>query len=217
MNSLVPIFQGVIEWIYGFTGDYGAAIVVLTLVIRMILIPVNILQRRQVEKQREVRREAEKIKEKFKKNERKQQEELQKLYERKGLGMGSCFMSFLQLPIMISLYNAIRICAVAGTTTVLLPWVSSLLLRDRTLFLPITTLVVQILPQTYPYIRLFQGLNLQKSSLSMLLVLLLTNSMFVFVIPAGVGLYYLVSGMFTAAEQFIYNIIDVYRQRAVNI
>lgn len=217
MNSLVPIFQGVIEWIYGFTGDYGAAIVVLTLVIRMILIPVNILQRRQVEKQREVRREAEKIKEKFKKNERKQQEELQKLYERKGLGMGSCFMSLLQLPIMISLYNAIRICAVAGTTTVLLPWVSSLLLRDRTLFLPITTLVVQILPQTYPYIRLFQGLNLQKSSLSMLLVLLLTNSMFVFVIPAGVGLYYLVSGMFTAAEQFIYNIIDVYRQRAVNI
>lgn len=217
MNSLVPIFQGVIEWIYGFTGDYGAAIVVLTLVIRMILIPVNILQRRQVEKQREVRREAEKIKEKFKKNERKQQEELQKLYERKGLGMGSCFMNLLQLPIMISLYNAIRICAVAGTTTILLPWVSSLLLRDRTLFLPITTLVVQILPQTYPYIRLFQGLNLQKSSLSMLLVLLLTNSMFVFVIPAGVGLYYLVSGMFTAAEQFIYNIIDVYRQRAVNI
>lgn len=217
MNSLVPIFQGVIEWIYGFTGDYGAAIVVLTLVIRMILIPVNILQRRQVEKQREVRREAEKIKEKFKKNERKQQEELQKLYERKGLGMGSCFMSLLQLPIMISLYNAIRICAVAGTTTILLPWVSSLLLRDRTLFLPITTLVVQILPKTYPYIRLFQGLNLQKSSLSMLLVLLLTNSMFVFVIPAGVGLYYLVSGMFTAAEQFIYNIIDVYRQRAVNI
>ena len=217
MNSLVPIFQGVIEWIYGFTGDYGAAVVVLTLVIRMILIPVNILQRRQVEKQREVRREAEKIKEKFKKNERKQQEELQKLYERKGLGMGSCFMSLLQLPIMISLYNAIRICAVAGTTTILLPWVSSLLLRDRTLFLPITTLVVQILPKTYPYIRLFQGLNLQKSSLSMLLVLLLTNSMFVFVIPAGVGLYYLVSGMFTAAEQFIYNIIDVYRQRAVNI
>ena len=108
MNSLVPIFQGVIEWIYGFTGDYGAAIVVLTLVIRMILIPVNILQRRQVEKQREVRREAEKIKEKFKKNERKQQEELQKLYERKGLGMGSCFMSLLQLPIMISLYNATR-------------------------------------------------------------------------------------------------------------
>lgn len=217
MNSLVPIFQSVIEWIYGFTGDYGAAIVVLTLVIRMILIPVNVLQRRQVERQREVSREAEKIKEKFRKNERKQQEELQKLYERKGLGMGSCFMSLLQLPIMISLYNAIRICAAAGTTTVLLPWVSSLLLRDRTLFLPITTLVVQMLPQLYPYIRLFRELNLQKSSLSMLLVLLLTNSMFVFVIPAGVGLYYLVSGMFTAAEQFIYNIIDVYRQRAVNI
>ena len=217
MNILISIFQSVIEGIYGFTGDYGAAIVVLTLVIRMILIPVNILQRRQAERQREVRGEAEKIKEKFKKNERKQQEELQKLYERKGLGMGSCFISLLQLPIMISLYNAIRICAAAGTTTVLLPWVSSLLLRDRTLFLPIATLMVQMLPQFYPYIRLFRELNLQKSSLPMLLIPLVTNSIFVFVIPAGVGLYYLVSGMFTATEQFIYHLVDTYRLKRVHV
>ena len=217
MNILVLIFQSAIEWIYGFTGDYGAAIVVLTLVIRMILIPVNILQRRQVERQREVSREAEKIREKFKKDERKQQEELQKLYEKQGLGMGSCFMILLQLPIMISLYNAIRISAAVGTTTVLLPWVSSLLLRDRTLFLPITTLVVQMLPQLYPYIRLFRELNLQKSSLPMLLIFLFTNRMFVFVIPAGVGLYYLVSGMFTAAEQFIYHLVDTYRLKTVHV
>lgn len=217
MNILVLIFQSAIDWIYEFTGDYGAAIVVLTFVIRMSLIPVNVLQHRQIERQRTVNREAEKIREKFKKDERKQQEELQKLYEKQGLGMGSCFMSLLQLPIMISLYNAIRISAEVGTTTVLLPWVSSLLLRDQTLFLPITTLVIQMLPQLYPYIRLFRELNLQKSSLSMLLIFLFTNSMFVFVIPAGVGLYYLVSGVFTAVEQFVYHLVDTYRLKKVHV
>lgn len=45
----------------------------------------------------------------------------------------------------------------------------------------------------------------------MLLILLLSNGMFVFVIPSGLCLYYLVSGIFTAAEQFVYNLLSVHK------
>lgn len=214
MNVLVSIFQSVLEFIYGVTGDYGVSIVMLTLLIRTILVPINIRQRRQMEKQREISKEAEKIKEKFRKNEQRKQEELQKFYQKQGPGIGGCLLSLLQLPIIICLYNAIRITVTVSSTTVILPWISSLLLRDPTLFLPIATLVVQVLPQVYPYIQLFQGLELQKSSFPMVLVLLFSNGLFVFAIPAGVGLYYLVSGIFIAAEQFIYNLYAVYKPKA---
>ncbi|MDO4321858.1 MAG: membrane protein insertase YidC [Lachnospiraceae bacterium] len=201
----------VIEWIYSFSGDYGVAIVLVTVCIRTLLIPLNIQQRKQMKRQQEISGEAERLKEKYKKNPQKMEEELQKLYQEKGFGTAGCLMSFVQAPIMLCLYNGIRLISAAGATTVLLPWVSSLLLRDQKMILPAATLIVQLLPQLYPYIRYFKELELQKMSVPMMLAMLAVNSTFVFVIPSGVGLYYFVSGLFHAAEQLAVNLWDVRR------
>lgn len=87
----------VIEWIYSFSGDYGVTIVLVTAVIRMLLIPLNIQQRKQMRRQQETGREAEKLKEKYKKNP-------QKLYQERGYGLSGCLMNFVQVPIMVGLY-----------------------------------------------------------------------------------------------------------------
>lgn len=206
MDFLVQIFKQVMDGIYEVCGDYGVAVVVVTVVIRLLLLPFSIKQRRQMRQQQEIGREVELLKRKYKNQQEKLEQELRKLYQEKGTGMGSCLLSILQFPIMLCLYNSIRLIAAAGTATVLLPWVSSLLVRDKTCILPAATVIIQLLPQTYPYIRYFKGLNLQKMSMPMILTVALTNSMFVFIIPSGVGLYYLVSGLFTAAEQLVFHI-----------
>lgn len=211
MDFFVQILRQAIEWIYGFCGDYGIAIVLITAAIRVLLLPLNIRQRKQMRKQQEIAGEAEALREKYKNQQQKLNEELGKLYQEKGTGMGSCLVSFLQFPIMMCLYNGIRLTAAAGAATVLLPWVSSLLVRDRTMILPIATLAVQLLPQTYPYIRYFRALNLQKMPVQMILILLLTNSMFAFAIPSGIGLYYFASGLFTAVEQLAVYMFSVRR------
>lgn len=199
---------------YSFTGDYGVAIALITVVVRALLVPLNVKQRAQMQKQQEISGEAEKLKEKYKNNPQKMNEELQKLYQEKGIGGLGCLLNFIQLPVMMCLYNGIRLTAAAGTATVLLPWVSSLLMRDQTLILPAATLMIQFLPQTYPYIRYFRELNLQKMTLPMALTLLFANSMFVFMIPSGVGLYYFVSGLFTAVEQLVVHVLAVRRMAA---
>ncbi len=210
------IAQGIrqtIEWIYSFCGDYGVAIVLLTITIRVLMVPLSVQQRKQMKKQQELSAQMEELKRKYKKNPQKQNEELQKLYQEKGIGGAGCLLSFLQFPVMLGLYHGIQMIEASGTT-VLLPWVSSLLLRDTTLLLPVATLVVQFLPQTYPYIRHFQALGLQKMSWKVVLMMLALNSTFVFVIPSGVGLYYFVSGVFTAAEQLVMNLRGTQRQPA---
>ncbi len=213
MESLAQIFGEIINGLYGVTGDYGVAIVLITLGIRSCMIPLNIKQRKQMKKQREISRQVEALKVKYGKDQDKLNKELQKLYQEQGTGMGSCILPFLQLPIMLGLYNAIRMISVAGATTILLPWVGSILMKDQLFILPIVTILIQLLPQIYPYLSFFKTLDLQKTSGSTICFLLLSNSIFAFMIPSGVGLYYLVSGLFVATEQFVVNLLEVRGKR----
>ena len=76
------IAQGIrqtIEWIYSFCGDYGVAIVLLTITIRVLMVPLSVQQRKQMKKQQELSAQMEELKRKYKKNPQKQNEELQKL------------------------------------------------------------------------------------------------------------------------------------------
>ena len=215
MEILAQIFETMINGIYDFTGDYGVAIVVITLIIRACMVPLNIKQRTQMKKQKEISVQIEQLKAKYGKNQKKLNEEMQKVYEKNPTGISGCILPFLQLPVMYGLYQAIRMVAMAGATTVLLPWVASILMRDHMLILPIATLFVQILPQTYPYLRFFKDLELQKASVPSIAVILLTNSLFVFALPSGLGLYYFVSGLFTAFEQLIVNLVEVRKRKGV--
>jgi len=89
-------------------------------------------------------------------------------------------------------------------TSVLLPWISSLLLSDGTGILPIGTLILQVLPMLFPYIPCFKKKQMQKTPMGTILMILIMNGMFVFMIPSGVGLYYFVSSLFTVLEQVIF-------------
>lgn len=213
MEILAQSFGEIIKFLYEITGDYGVAIVLITIGIRSCLIPLNIKQRKQMKKQKEISRQAEALKVKYGKNQKKLEQELQKLYQEQGTGIGGCILPFLQLPIMIGLYNAIRMVSVAGATTVLLPWVGSILMKDQLFVLPIVTVLIQLLPQLYPYLKFFEALDLQKAPVSTVIILLLSNSFFVFMLPSGVGLYYLVSGLFVAVEQFVMNLLEVRERR----
>lgn len=207
------LFINSIELVNGITHDYGLAIVIITLMVRVILMPLNYKQKMQMIKQEKLKPEIEAIKEKYKDDVSKQQEKLAELYSQNGVSVGACIMPVLQMPLMIGLYQAIRTIATVGVGTVIIPWVSSILARDPFFVLPITTIVMQMLPQAYPYLRWFKSLNMQKNAKSSIVMSLVINGAYLFVIPSGLGIYCLVSGMFAAVEQFVFNIILVRKQK----
>ena len=114
-----------------------------------------------------------------------------------------CLSTLIQMPIMIGLYHGIRNVITEDATSILLPWISSLLLSDATGILPIGTLVLQVLPMLFSYMPCFKKMQLQKTPMSTIIMLLVMNGMFVFMIPSGVGLYYFVSSLFAVIEQFV--------------
>ena len=146
MSIFIGFLKYIIEVFFSITGDYGVAIVIVTVLVRTLLVPLDIRQRRQMEKQKEISKKIDVIKSKYKKNQKQMEKEVQRVYQENGTGVGSCLVSVLQLPVMLGLYNAIRMISAAACATVLLPWISSLLVRDQLFLMPIATLIVQLLP-----------------------------------------------------------------------
>ena len=204
MNVIADFIGQIVQVFYAFTGDYGIAIVMITLAIKLLLLPLNIKQRAQFKKQKEVSQKVAEIQKKYANNQNKMNEELQKVYVENGLGSMGCLSTLIQMPIMIGLYHGIRSVITEDVTSVLLPWISSLLLSDATGILPTGTLILQVLPMLFPYMPCFDKKQLQKTPIGTIIMLLVMNGMFVFMIPSGVGLYYLVSSLFSVIEQFVF-------------
>ena len=203
MNAIADFIGKIVQVFYVFTGDYGIAIIMITLAIKLMLLPLNVKQRVQLEKQKEVSQKVAEIQKKYANNQNKMNEELQKVYVENGLGSMGCLSTLIQMPIMIGLYHGIKNVITEDATSVLLPWISSLLLSDVTGMLPIGTLILQIIPMLFPYMPCFGKKQMQKTPMGTIIMLLVMNGMFVFMIPSGVGLYYFVSSLFTVIEQFV--------------
>lgn len=89
-------------------GQYGLSIIVVTLIIRLVLLPLTLKQYKSSKKMQEIQPELKKLKEKYKDDTKKQQEETMKLFQQNGVNpMAGCLPLVIQMPILIALYRAI--------------------------------------------------------------------------------------------------------------
>ncbi len=95
-----------------FNGSYGLAIVVVTIIIRVLLLPLMIKQIKSTQAMQEVQPEIKALQEKYSskdaKTQQKLQEETMKLFQERGVNpFAGCLPIFVQMPILIAMYHAI--------------------------------------------------------------------------------------------------------------
>lgn len=106
---------------YDFTGSYGLAIILLTVVIRTLMIPLAIKQakmmvvsRAQAEKMKKIQPEMKRLKEKHRDDRTKLYEETKKLQQEHGVSiggqLGGCLPMLLQMPILFAMYRVLNGC-----------------------------------------------------------------------------------------------------------
>lgn len=106
-----PIFN-LLALIYGLLpgSDFGIALIIFTILVRLAMWPLVKKQLRQAKAQRELQPELKKIKQKAKGNKQLEGQLMLELYKEKGVNpLSSIGILFLQLPIFIALFNVIRI------------------------------------------------------------------------------------------------------------
>lgn len=106
---LQPIEQALfwtLQQLYGFMGDYGLAIIALTLVIRIALLPLTIKQTKSMYELQRIQPKIQELQTKYKDNKEKLQEETLKFYsENKVNPFGGCLPMLLQMPIFFALFR----------------------------------------------------------------------------------------------------------------
>ncbi len=102
-------FAWLLRGLYSLTGSYGLALILFTLVVKLILLPFQIKSKKSMMRMSRFQPKIKEIQTKYANNQMKMNEELQRLYaEEKINPMGGCLWSLLPFPILIALYSIIR-------------------------------------------------------------------------------------------------------------
>jgi YidC/Oxa1 family membrane protein insertase len=108
-QALLDALGYVVAWIYNLVPNYGVTIILLTVTIRLILLPLGIKQVRSMQHMQIVQPKIKQIQQRYKGNKQRQQEEIMKLYKEYGVNpFSGCWPVLLQFPILIAMYSVLR-------------------------------------------------------------------------------------------------------------
>src|SRR5659263_52657 len=109
LDPLNTLFGWMTRIFYEFFGSYGIAIVILTIVIRGILIPLNVRSQKSMIKQQALSSQQAEIKRKFPDDKQKQNEEMSKLLSQNGAqSFGGCILPFIQIFFIWPIFYVVR-------------------------------------------------------------------------------------------------------------
>ncbi len=101
---------GILHFFYGIVGNYGLAIVMLTVLVRSCMYPISRKQMQSMAKMQALKPELDKLKEKYKNDTPKQSQAMQELYRKHNINpLAGCLPMFIQLPVFIGLYRSLAV------------------------------------------------------------------------------------------------------------
>lgn len=102
-------FAWLVRLFYNLTNSYGVALILFTLVVKLIMLPFQMKSKKSMMRMSRVSGQMQELQKRYAKNQAKLQEEMQKLYEEEGVNpMSGCLWSLIPFPILIALYSIIR-------------------------------------------------------------------------------------------------------------
>ena len=102
-------FAWLVRLFYNLTNSYGVALILFTLVIKLIMLPFQMKSKKSMMRMSRVSGQMQELQKRYAKNQAKLQEEMQKLYEEEGVNpMSGCLWSLIPFPILNALYSIIR-------------------------------------------------------------------------------------------------------------
>jgi len=104
-NFFAKIFGYLLNMIYSVVNNYGLAIIIFTLILKVAMLPISVKQRKTMKKSAKIQQEAKKIQEKYSNDQVRQSQELMELYKRENMSpFSGCLSSILQIILVLSMF-----------------------------------------------------------------------------------------------------------------
>lgn len=199
-GALGKIARNVLELFYKWTGNYGVAIIMITILLQLILCRFTVMQLKSAAQMKKIQPEVKRIQEKYKNEPASLQRETLALYQKYHVNpLMGCLPLLIQLPIFLALFNALRTSwALHGAKFVW--WLTDLSAKDPYYILPILMGGVMFLQQRG---NIPPGTDPAQAAMFKYMPLIFTLLFMNF--PSGLVLYWLTNSLLTYAVQTFVN------------
>ncbi len=185
----------VLKFFYRLVGNWGVAIILLTIVVKIILLPLTQKSFRSMKEMQKLQPQISSLRQVYKDDPQRMQKEMMELYRRHKVNpLGGCFPMLLQMPVFIALFTALR-GAIELWQAPFIFWIKDLSVKDPYYVLPALMGATMFLQQ-----KLTPTADPQQARMAMMMPIVFT---FLFMnFPSGLVLYWLVNSLLSLVEQW---------------
>ena len=202
---IARFFLVALEWINRTTHNYGWAIIILTIMIKVVLYPLQHKWMLSMKKIQKVQPKMEAIKAKYRKHRtdpeqrQKMNTEMMKLYQQEGINpAGGCLPMLIQFPIFVGFYNLLsHAIELRGAPFML--WIQDLSAKDPYYITPILMTAAMFVQQ------MITPTSADPAQRRMFLIMPIVFGWIFKEFPSGLVLYWLVQNLLTIVQQMIMN------------
>jgi len=186
---------------YGLVGNYGIAIVFLTIVIKILLLPLTQKSMKSMKEMAKLKPMMDDLKKKYGDDKQRLNQEMMALYKSHKINpMGGCFPLLLQMPIWIALYRMLYSAVELYQTPFIPGWIDDMSYRDPYYIMPIVMGLSMFLQQ-----KLSPTSADTQQAKMMLYAMPIFFTFIMLYLPSGLVLYIFVNSILSIAHQLIYN------------
>jgi len=193
-------FFAVIVWIHGFVGNWGWAIILFTLLVKVILFPLSYKGMMSMQKLKDLAPKMKELKEKYGKDPQKMNAKMMEMYKKHGANpMGGCLPMLLQIPVFFALYRVLlNADELQGAPWIL--WIHDLSKMDPYYVLPVLMGASMYFQQKITPSNITDPL--QEKIFKFFPVIM---TVFFVTFPSGLVLYWLTNNILSIAQQYYIN------------
>lgn len=105
MAIISQLFGYILNMLYNLVNNYGIAIIIFTILLRIVLLPLNVKQQKTMSKSSKIQEEIRELQNKYKNNPEKLNQETMELYKRENMSpLSGCLPSIVQLLVILSVF-----------------------------------------------------------------------------------------------------------------
>lgn len=193
-----PILR-LLKFLHSLLGNWGFAIIFLTLALRLLLLPIALSSMRSMKKMQKIQPMLKQIKEKFKDDPKKQNLETIELMRREGANpISGCLPMFAQIPVFFALYSVLGV-AIELYQSPFVFWIKDLSWQDPLYILPIIVTGLFVLQTRMSPTAMDANQKKMMTFMPMIFGVLMLS------LPAGLMVYFLTNNIFGIGQQYYVN------------
>jgi YidC/Oxa1 family membrane protein insertase len=198
----IPLLS-LLRFFHAAIGNYGVAIILLTVLVKIATIPLTRAQYRSMQKMQKIQPELERLRQRQKDDPSAMQRDMMELYRKHGVNpFSGCVPMFLQIPIFVGLYNAL-LNAIELRHAPFVGWINDLSAPDHLMIagvgIPVLVILMGASMLAQQWMTPMQGDPTQRRMMMFMPVIF--TAMFLN-FPSGLVLYWLVNNVISVAQQY---------------